>query len=419
MKFLFLLAMKNLTRHKRRTIITSISIAAGVGLYILMDTMICGMQNQSKINLIKYEVGSAKILANGYFEERQYLPVDIVIEDPQDVIKTVEDTVPGAKAVPRISFSADMIIQGEGFSREASTSIKIIALDPNTDDRVYSLKKSVAIGNYLNGDPAGVLIGKRLANQIDADPGDSLLINCVTRYGVSQSFDLVIAGILDSGNPYADSGAIYMNLYYADSMLQMDGAVTEISLLFPDIMNVDKPVKKLTQAFKDKYPQYRVMDWNSYAVEHAVMAQADGTSNRLFVLLIFLIAAVGISNTMLMSVNERIRELGMMRALGMDDQKIRIAFTFESFGIGLVGSFFGLILGLLLNVWIIYIGIDMNAFLGDVNMGYRVSGIIRGMWSPPGMILSLVFGSTFPMVIAWFTSKRAVKSEITDALRHV
>jgi ABC-type lipoprotein release transport system permease subunit len=103
----------------------------------------------------------------------------------------------------------------------------------------------------------------------------------------------------------------------------------------------------------------------------------------------------------------------------MDDAKIRIAFTFESFGIGLVGSFFGLILGLALNVWIIYAGIDMNAFLGDVNMGYRVSGIIRGMWNPPGMILSLIFGSTFPMVIAWFTSKRAVRSEITDALRHV
>ncbi len=120
--------------------------------------------------------------------------------------------------------------------------------------------------------------------------------------------------------------------------------------------------------------------------------------------LIFIIAAVGISNTMLMAIFERIRELGMMRSLGMSDMKIRIAFMLEAAGIGLIGSTIGVIIGVIANYWIINVGIDFGFLMREMDIGYRIQSIFRGAWIPgPSRSHSLPASSYPPL---WHICRR-------------
>jgi ABC-type antimicrobial peptide transport system permease subunit len=134
--------------------------------------------------------------------------------------------------------------------------------------------------------------------------------------------------------------------------------------------------------------------------------------------LVFLIAAVGVSNTMLIAVYERIREFGTMRALGMDDGAIRATMVLEAGAIGLLGSLAGVAVGAVATWWLVNWGIDMSGMYGDVSVGYRVTGIFRGAWNPGTMVAAVIFGIAASMAIALLPARRALKLDVAQCLRH-
>jgi ABC-type antimicrobial peptide transport system permease subunit len=146
--------------------------------------------------------------------------------------------------------------------------------------------------------------------------------------------------------------------------------------------------------------------------------ESKSSSNGMLLFLIFIIAAVGVSNTMLIAVYERIREFGMMRALGMDDVSIRTTMVFEAGIIGLLGSLAGLLLGAAATFWLVNWGLDLSGFYGDVSIGYRVTGVFRGAWNPAIMVTALVFGVLAAMAIALLPARRALRLDVVQCLRH-
>ena len=138
------------------------------------------------------------------------------------------------------------------------------------------------------------------------------------------------------------------------------------------------------------------------------------------ILVVFVIAAVGIINTMLMSVFERVQEIGMMRALGMSDREVLWSFIFEGGAIGFFGASIGVVLGLGLNSYLVYHGIDWSFYgnLDDIDIGYRViMGLIKGMWNPGSFVFAFLFCVIGPALISIYPSRKAIKMEITQALR--
>jgi ABC-type lipoprotein release transport system permease subunit len=134
--------------------------------------------------------------------------------------------------------------------------------------------------------------------------------------------------------------------------------------------------------------------------------------------LVFLIAAVGISNTMIMVINERIRELGMLRALGMKDGDIHVLFLLEAAGIGLLGSIIGTVLGIALNFYLVGHGIDYGFLMREMDLAYRIQSIFRGAWNLRGILITFISGVVLSVVVAWFPTKRATSKDIPSCLRH-
>ena len=106
MKFIIRLAFQNLTRYKRRTIITSFAIAIGLMLFIFVDSMLQGAEKESELNLKRYETGYLRILHDEYWENRLMRPLDLSIKDPDSVLADLESA--GYTATKRITFTADI-----------------------------------------------------------------------------------------------------------------------------------------------------------------------------------------------------------------------------------------------------------------------------------------------------------------------
>ncbi|HDQ13972.1 MAG TPA: ABC transporter permease [Sediminispirochaeta sp.] len=417
--FLLRLAMKNLFRHTRRTFITGISIAVGLAMFILIDSLLVGIEEDSTRNLVLYETSSTSIMKEDYWAEKENMPLKHSIEKPEAVIEALQPT--GYSAAPRISFSGELIMRQDPYPEDGSMQTRVIAIDPSLDTEVYLLDESISRGRFLEQDEMGVVIGEWLAEDIGADIGSPLTIITRTKSGYFQTIDVEIVGLVNTPNPIVNRTGVYIPLETADYLLEMNGAVTQIDLSFPyttdlkeSTANIQSALSKLPPSTMD---ELAVVDWKELGKDFVALAAAKSGGTKVILFLVFLIAAVGISNTMLMSVYERIREIGMFRAMGMSDGEIRLAFLMEAGGIGLIGATAGVLLGVLVNIPMVENGIDYSFLMRDFDMGYRITGIARGLWNYGTIVSAFVTGIVLSIVIAFIPTSKALKMQVTDALR--
>jgi putative ABC transport system permease protein len=409
MKFLLTLAWKNLSRYRRRTLITAVALAAGLALFIFMDGWLQGAERESERNIIWYESGSAKVMTVEYLQNLDSMPLKQAIEDP----RAVEQALEGAG----VTTTRRTVFAGEIFYGEGSMYAKIIAVDPRTDEKIYRLSETLSRGRYLEPGEQEVVLGEWLAQDLGVEVGEVITLRTRTRYGAYQTLDLLVVGVLNSPNPVINKGTAYIPLSLADEVLEMEGAVTEITLYFSEWQDPEAKVQSLRDRLA-AFPGVTVESWKDLARDFLMIARAKSAGSSILLVLVFIIAAVGISNTMLMAVYERVREIGMMRAMGMKDLSIRLTFLFEAGGIGLIGALAGVVIGVALNWYMVTRGIDFSAIMGQMDIGYRVHSVFRSAWHPQAIAGGFVFGVIAAMLFSVIPSSRALKMEITDALRY-
>jgi ABC-type lipoprotein release transport system permease subunit len=409
MRFLLTLAWKNLSRYRRRTLITAGALAVGLLFFIFLDGWLQGAERESERNIIWYESGSAKVMTEEYLDDLKSMPLKHAIEDPGAVEQALEGA--GVATTRRTTFA------GEIFYGEGSLYVKVVALDPQTDEKIYRLRETITQGRYLEPEEQGVLLGEWLAQDLGVDVGEQITVRTRTRYGAFQTIDLIVVGVLNCPNPMINKGTAFIALSLADAALEMEGAVTEISLHFPEWQDPEDKIRSLEERLS-ALPGITVQSWKDLARDFLMIAQAKSAASSILLILVFIIAAVGISNTMLMAVYERVREIGMMRAMGMNDGDIRLGFLLEAGGIGLIGAGAGVGLGVIANWLMVRWAIDMSALMGRMDIGYRVAGVFRSAWHPQAIVGGFIFGVLAAMLFSIIPSSRALKMQITDCLRY-
>ncbi len=414
MKFLISLAFKNLTRYKRRTLITAGAIAVGLMMYIFIDSMLMGAEMESVRNLKWFETASARILNDEYWENRFQKPLDLNISNPDRIIETLDQQ--GITATKRMVFSGDLIFNAINFGEDGNMPATITAIDPEKDFEVFEFGSTLMEGRFLEPGEDGILLGSWFAEDINAKVGYWITIVTTGNGGFHEAMDLEIVGIVNCPNPNVNRTLIMMPISTADEYLAMDGAATEINIKLPANSDVDAEVERIQEFLNGD--NLTVMSWETMAFDYLALAEAKRGGTGMILFLIFVIAAVGISNTMLMAIFERFRELGMMRSLGMSDGKIRIAFMIEGAGIGLIGSILGVILGILADYFIIKVGIDYGFLLRDMDIGYRLQAIFRGAWNPQTMVIAFFTGTVFSTLFAFLPTLWALRIDIPACLRH-
>lgn len=414
------LAWKNLSRYRKRTFITALTIAVGIAMYIWVDAWLLGADKESFRNLIWYETGSAKVMTGEYWEEREYLPLSYTVDDPGPIMDRIERA--GFRTAPRVTFSGELIVYEDPYPADGSMPARLTAIDPLRDPEVFRLDEHVVEGRYLEPDDSGIMLGAWLAENIGAEVGYPITVATRTKDGGRTTMDLEVIGLINTPNPVINRASAFISLGYANESLFMEGSVTEIAVQIPESADLEDAMAQIggavTGSGPTDGPPLTLKSWQELGADYMQLSSMKNKGSSVILMLIFIIAAVGISNTMLMAVFERIREIGMMRAMGMKDTEIRFNFMLEAASIGLIGAVTGLILGSILTWATVTWGIDFSFMTRDYDIGYRVAGAFRAAWHPIAMVQAFVFGVLASMAVAWVPAGKALKKGITDCLRY-
>ncbi len=414
---LWKIAWRNVLRHKRRTMITGVVMTAGIGLFIMADSMLLGMDRLTIDNMVAFTESFMKVRAPEYVDNIQGTPLEYGVPDPEAAMRAVMAADGRIVATaPRTRFVATVS------NYEDSLPVLAVAIDPVRDAAVFRMGEAVAAGAWLDAAaPGSIVLGAGLAREMGLGVGDYAMVSASTASDNVNADEYLVAGVVSSPMPDINQGGLFMTYADADALLGTDGFVSEIvvaSARMPSLRDLLDASSGAAAKVSAALPGLRADPLTELAKDYLAMRAMKGKASYFIIMVVLLIAAVGIVNTILMSVYARVREIGVLKAYGMAPAEIRRLFTLEGVIVGALGSAAGVALGAGL-VWLMATeGISISALVGDVDMGgLPLSGTLYGEWNPASMAFGFGFGLVVAFVSARIPAKRAARLEVTDALR--
>jgi ABC-type lipoprotein release transport system permease subunit len=406
---ILILAWRNVFRHRRRTLITAAAISVGLAAMITSNTMMNGMDKIASQNIIHYETGHFEIFAKGYYREEGMFPLDTIIDDPDPLYRIVRDIKGVGGVTQRVKFPARVNNGIDEFP------VLAIGINTQTESDVFKTDKAVVAGRYIDS-AEDILVGTELSKIMNVEEGSLLTIITRDKYGTYNAYDFIVAGLINTEHPLFDGNAVVMDIAVAQELLSLGKGVTEISVKIRDESRISEMKKTIISVIGDDYEVY------TYKELYASIFEISGFKRIMqfmIALVVVIIAAVGIINTMLMAVMERIPEIGTLKAMGFQNLDIVKMFLYEGGIIGVFGSFMGCFYGLLISLFIIFVGIDLSSFFDSSELGYPVRFVLKGEIDPGMMLVVFAFGVFVSVMVTLWPVRRATKLQPVDALRHV
>ncbi len=406
---ILILAWRNVFRHTRRTMITAAAISVGLAVMIFMDTMMNGVNNMASRNIIDFETGAIQIFAQGYYREEGVFPLDTIIENPIVIIEKVENIKHVKNIVPRVKFEARL--------SDGNDELPVlgIGVDVKKEQTVFETPNSVVKGKFLENDE-DILIGTGLARDMNLEVGSYLTVITMDRNGTHNAYDFTVCGLINTGHPLLDRNAALISIKAAQRLLAISNGVTELSIKIDNNEKSMKVKQEISEVLGTDYELYTWKELNSSVFE---ISSGKRMAQFIIVLVVIIIAAVGIINTMLMAVMERIAEIGTLKAIGFSNFNVVKMFMYEGGIIGVFGSILGCFFGLILSLFITVYGIDMSNAVKDMDIIYPIKLIIKGEINYQMILYVFIFGIAVSILATLWPVRSATRLEPVDALRHV
>lgn len=407
--YLIKLAAKNLMRQKRRTILTFLALSLGITCYITLDALLVGLDQMSINNVVSLESGHIQIFPEPYLEERKDLTLDYTYN--YRLLEEQIAAIPNVEALtPRLTFFAQL---NNGIDELPVTAIGI---DLETDDRVFDLTDHLE-GEMPRPGQFEAVIGARLADLMELGIGDYFTLMTKTKSEAYQAIDLMITGLVNTPHPEINSGTVYLPIDIAGEALGIPSEATTLVVKTSSLDQVPQVVDAINKVLPPN-TNLRAYSWETIEAEFLTISESERKFDSVFLLMIFVVGAIGVVNTVLLSSIERVKEIGMMKAMGMKESQIILEFALEALGIGLLGGLVGLIGGILSTSYFVNVGIDFAMFFGeDMYIGYPVSGTIRAAWNISGIVLSTAFAIGVCILASYLPARAAAANDPIKSLR--
>ncbi|HEY5901432.1 MAG TPA: ABC transporter permease [Anaerolineales bacterium] len=358
---LFKMAFRDLGRNKRRSLLSALAVSMGMSLLLLMASVLAGEMRGALQNTIKLQSGHLQVRAASYDEDKLSLAWEDLISDPSALVEQIKSIPQVVVATPRL-LASGIVTRGEN-----SRGVQVIGFDPQSEASL-PIREGLIAGQFVQPDDReGVLIGKPLAEKFSLRPGDSFSLLVNTSNGTVDEQPVTVRGIYTTSTNGYDEGTVFMPLAKAQSFT---GAGDHASIIFVILKDRDQ-AEAVAAAIQS--PGYQVLTWRKMN-ELIVQTEQFAGAYMMFLYLIVLgITATVVTNTLVMAVFERTREIGILGAIGMKARRIMAMFLTEGGLIATGGVIGGLILGGLMVAYFtrygFYIG---NMGLTGILMGDRI-----------------------------------------------
>ncbi len=352
------LAIRNVLRARSRSVLTIAALLFGVMMSLVLSAFVMGVGESLVSEAVESRVGAIQVHRAGYFAKRDRQPLTLNLPQSRDFEAKLR-AVPHVRAVsPRITFSG-MLTNGS-----RGTVAVITAIDPTTADAVLPRLDLYLEGTKLTpGDRNGAQVGIELSRALDLKDGVPLMLSAQGLGGRDNALDLEPRGTLNGQSPLESKRNAVVPLTFAQSLLGMDGLVTEYTVGVDDSSNLDAAAVGLRAVLGE---EFEVDTWEALrpGLRDARLIQRAVLGGVSFIFLI--IALFGVANTLLMSVMERTQEIGTLMAVGMRRAAVAQMFMLEA----LVQAVFGSVIGLSLALVVVQLARNAGGFAIPMGAGY-------------------------------------------------
>lgn len=416
------IAIRNVFRHRTRTIITLSAIAFGCIALIFAGGFFEDVFKKMREAYIHGHTGHIQIFKKGFFEKGSAEPFNYLIDNPQAIIMQIKG-IKGVRFVtPRLDF-AGLISTGE-------TTISFVGqgIDP-ANERGVSVSELSGVRQSMNtlmtsgmvvesGEPLkkddmySVIAGKGLAGGIGVKPGDGLILVTNTVGGSINALDVTLEGIFLSGSKAFDDNFIRMPIAAAQKLLHTE-SIQSLVVMLEKTEETQRVKKELEGLFKREGLNLEIKTWDEisdYYTKTVILF------DKLFLVLKIVIAIIvilSIFNTMNMAVLERTNEIGTIMALGTKRRGVLKLFLLEGLTLGLIGGTIGVISGVITTVFIARIGIPMPP---APNLTF--SWVSEPMIVPGMLVFVFILSVITSLISSLYPAYKASRLEIAEALRH-
>ena len=350
------MAFRDLGRNRRRSFFSALAVGGGLALLILMASVVEGEMGGALENAIKLQSGHIQIRAATYDENKSSLKWEDLVANPDEIAAKIADFDQVKAATPRL-YASGFLSSGT-----QSAGAKITGIDP-LSSASDPYREGIISGQYLGPDDRdAVLVGRPMAEKLNLKVGDNVGLSLNTADGTVQDQIFIVKGIYTTNTYGFDSATVFLPLAKAQAMTQTENHASTIFVLLKATSMTDTVAPALSVPSNLQVKTW--MDLNSLFVEW------EGMAKSYIGFLYMIILAISVSviiNTLIMSVYERTREIGILSAIGMRGGRIMTLFLAESSLLAIGGVIMGLIIGVLATMYF-----NVNGFYVG-NMG--LSGI--------------------------------------------
>ncbi|MFT7414194.1 MAG: putative ABC transport system permease protein [Methylophagaceae bacterium] len=378
-------ASRNLYRSGHRSLVTIVAMAFACAMMIVFATLMEGFIAGSELNIVSMYAGDIQIHRQGY-------------RDDPDIYNSITDSQSLATSIRKKGFTASerQFAFGLLASEQSSAGVQLRGIDLNFEPTVTQIDQHLMVGLWLDiADPHGVVVGKKLARLLDVALGDELIFVGQTADGYMANDAFYVRGILKTVSTSIDNAGVYMSVSMLRELIALPEDAHEIAIMRTDrTRDLVMMTEQVATLVSD---ELEVMNWQQ--LMPVISRFMEMAQVQTFIMLLFTYIAVAsvVLNAMLMTVFERIKEFGIMKAMGVRPWQIVHIIYAETMIQTLLASVIGLIMGGMISWYLQQYGIDMSA----IAEGISFAGIaLEPIWYAQLSAESLLIPVFFLFVIA-------------------
>jgi ABC-type lipoprotein release transport system permease subunit len=344
-------AWRNIWRNPFRSGVIIAATAIGMFAGIFCVAFLKGWMNQRLETGIETEFSHIQLhnpTFQGNYDISMFMPEGMTISDQLTEIQGINGSSPR------------LVLQTMVSSAETSTGVKVTGIYPDKEKTTSNLFTYISQGNFLEGRTRNpVVIGKKLAEKLKVKLKSKIIIKCQGSDGNITSGAYAVSGIYDTINNRFEESNLFVRYNDLREMVNLpEGVAHEITVHITDPRNTEK----ITAEIQTKYPDTKVLSWQELTPEFGFIIELGNLYALVIVIVVLLALSFAIVNTMLMAVLERIKELGMLMAIGMSKKKVFSMLMLETVLLTFTGGVLGITGGVLFTLAAGKNGIDLSRY---------------------------------------------------------
>jgi putative ABC transport system permease protein len=399
------ISWRNIWRNPKRSLVMIISIAVGLWGGIFVSSLSFGLLEQRFITSIEQHISHIQVHHPEFLKERN---VKFRIADYESLHQFLTES----RQVK--AFSGRSVLYGMLGAANLTQGVNIIGIDPAMEARTTRLDQNLLTGEFFGEENRNsILIGKKLADKTKVQERSRIVLTFQNAEGELVSGAFRVAGIFQSSNAMFDEMNVYVTQNDIGKYIGSGFTVNEVAIVMEDPENV----LMMCDQIKTQFPEHTVRNWAEISPELSYLQEMAGMMLTIILSIILFALAFGLVNTMLMSVFERIRELGMLMAVGMNKRKVFAMIFWETTYLTFLGALVGIVFAIVTITLFRHKGLDLSAVGGDSLNDFGFSSVIYPHLEPGFFLTIALLVFLTAILTSVYPTLKALKLKPSEAIR--